>query len=164
MLDGEIEYRRQNYDVAFRSLRQSIQHDDALRYTEPWGWMVPTRHAYAALSLEQGRVEEAAQAYAEDLGLDGSLTRAYQHPNNVWALHGYHECLLRLGRDSEAHIIRQQLDLALSIADVLIISSCFCRLENSSSSNDISCHDVRYMSRMNIEISHVGLTWCLQLK
>lgn len=41
-------------------------------YTEPWGWLLPTRHAYAALSLEQGHVEEALRAYAED----GSLTRA----------------------------------------------------------------------------------------
>jgi hypothetical protein len=46
--------------------------------------------------LEQGHVEAAAQAYAEDLGLDKSLTRAHQHPNNEWALHCYHECLTRL--------------------------------------------------------------------
>lgn len=90
--------------------------------------MVPTRHAYAALMLEQGHVEEAAQAYAEDLGLDSSLTRAHQHPNNVWALHGYHECLVRLGRESEARIIKQDLDLALQVADVPIKCSCFCRL------------------------------------
>ncbi|KAL5365356.1 hypothetical protein BJX96DRAFT_181653 [Aspergillus floccosus] len=128
MLDGEIEYRRGNYPQAFESLREAIRHDDALMYTEPWGWMLPTRHAYAALSLEQGQVEEAAKAYAEDLGLDPSLTRAHQHPNNVWALHGYHECLMRLGRKAEALIIKQQLDVAMSVADIEIQSSCFCRL------------------------------------
>lgn len=128
MLDGEIEYRRGNFTQAFESLREAIRHDDALMYTEPWGWMLPTRHAYAALSLEQGHVEEAARAYAEDLGLDAEITRAHQHPNNVWALHGYHECLMRLGRGAEALIIKQQLDVALSVADVDIKSSCFCRL------------------------------------
>ena len=128
MLDGEIEYRRQNYDAAFRSLREAIVHDDALLYTEPWGWMLPTRHSFAALSLEQGNVEDAAQAYAEDLGLDESITRAHQHPNNVWALHGYHECLIQLGRKAEARIIKKQLTLAMAIADVPIQSSCFCRL------------------------------------
>ncbi|KAH1683485.1 hypothetical protein KXV79_003697 [Aspergillus fumigatus] len=128
MLDGEIEYRRGNYPVAFENLRKAVHFDDSLRYTEPWGWMVPTRHAYAALMLEQGHVEEAAQAYAEDLGLDSSLTRAHQHPKNVWALHGYHECLVRLGRESEARIIKQDLDLALQVADVPIKCSCFCRL------------------------------------
>jgi tetratricopeptide (TPR) repeat protein len=128
MLDGEIVYRQGDYDSAFKHLREAIHHDDALMYTEPWGWMLPTRHAYAALSLEQGNVEEAANAYAEDLGLVPALTRAHQHPNSVWALHGYHECLVRLGRHAEAVIIKQPLDIALSVADIDIKSSCFCRL------------------------------------
>ncbi|KAI9931179.1 hypothetical protein ASPWEDRAFT_34296 [Aspergillus wentii DTO 134E9] len=128
MLDGEIEYRKRNFARAFDHLREAIHHDDSLMYTEPWGWMLPIRHAYAALSLEQGLIEQAAMAYAEDLGLDGGLTRAHQHPNNVWALHGYHECLVRLGREAEARIVKQQLDLAVAVADVDIRSSCFCRL------------------------------------
>ncbi|KAF9893325.1 hypothetical protein FE257_011757 [Aspergillus nanangensis] len=128
MLNGEIEYRRGSYVRAFNYLREAIQHDDALMYTEPWGWMLPTHHAYAALSLEQGHVEQAARAYAEDLGLDSVLTRAHQHPNTVWSLHGYHECLVTLGRHAEALIIKQQLDVALSVADVEVKASCFCRL------------------------------------
>ncbi|KAK1139700.1 hypothetical protein N8T08_000507, partial [Aspergillus melleus] len=139
MLDGEIEYRRGDYNRAFQSLREAIHWDDNLRYTEPWGWMVPTRHAYAALLLEQGNVEEAAQAYAEDLGLDDSLTRAHQHPNNIWALHGYHECLSRLGRNNEARIIKQQLDLAQQVADVKVNSSCFCRLGAMSVEIGLCC-------------------------
>ncbi|RKL16358.1 hypothetical protein BFJ72_g15325, partial [Fusarium proliferatum] len=109
MLDGEIEYRRGNYTMAFDSLRLAIERDDALLYAEPWGWLLPTRHPYAALSLEQGYVEQAALAYAEDLGLDDKLPRAHQHPNNIWALHGYYECLMRLGRKGEARIIKKQL-------------------------------------------------------
>ncbi|CAN6594994.1 hypothetical protein TRVA0_001S00430 [Trichomonascus vanleenenianus] len=133
MLDGEIEYRRQNYDAAFQSLREAIKFEDSLTYTEPWGWMVPARHAYGALSLEQNRVDQAAQAYSEDLGLQEVLTRAHQHPKNVWALHGYHECLTRLGRREEAIIIKKQLILALAEADIEIGSSCFCRLETNGS-------------------------------
>ncbi|KAL4986244.1 tetratricopeptide repeat domain protein [Aspergillus falconensis] len=128
MLNGEIEYRAGSYADAFRYLREAIEHDDNLLYTEPWGWMVPTRHAFAALSLEQGHVEAAARAYAEDLGIAEGLTRAHQHPGCVWALHGYYECLVRLGRDKEAAIIKQQLDVAVAVADVEIRSSCFCRL------------------------------------
>lgn len=128
MLDGEIEYRRANYETAFARLRDAIILEDELPFAEPWGWMLPARHAYAALSLEQGFVEQAAQAYAEDLGLYSTPGRAHQHPNNVWALHGYNECLERLGRFAEARIIRQQLKLALAEADVDIKSSCFCRL------------------------------------
>ncbi|OJJ98664.1 hypothetical protein ASPACDRAFT_44294 [Aspergillus aculeatus ATCC 16872] len=127
MLDGELEYRKGDYELAFRHLRRAVEMDDALLYTEPWGWMVPTRHAFAALSLEQGRVEDAARVYAEDLGLEGSLTRAHQHPNNVWALQGYHECLVKMGRQAEAGIVAQQLKVAVAAADVPIVSSCFCR-------------------------------------
>lgn len=132
MLDGEIEYRRGDCETAFERLQDAVTLEDELPFAEPWGWMLPARHAYAALSLEQGKVEQAAQAYAEDLGLIPTPKRAHQHPNNVWALHGYHECLELLGRHSEASTIKKQLDLALKEADVEVPSSCFCRLGNIS--------------------------------
>lgn len=128
MLDGELEYRRGHYDAAFGHLRRSIELDDHLPYDEPWAWMQPTRHAYGALLLEQGRVEEAEAVYRADLGLDPTLPRACQHPGNVWALHGYHECLVRLGKHEQAQIIGQQLGIAKARADVPIAASCFCRL------------------------------------
>ncbi|RAV11603.1 hypothetical protein DQP55_13285 [Mycolicibacterium sp. GF69] len=131
MIDGEIAYRAGEYDAAFAHLRRAIELDDALPYDEPWGWMQPTRHAYGALLLEQDRVEEAAVVYAADLGLDPALPRPCQHPNNVWSLHGYHECLQRLGRHAEAAIINQQLTLAAARADVPIRASCACRLDVS---------------------------------
>jgi hypothetical protein len=112
MLDGELEYRRAHYDAAFAALRRSIDLDDGLPYDEPWGWMQPARHAYGALLLEQDGVEEAEAVYRADLGLDGTLARACQHPGNVWSLHGYHECLTRLGKHEQAGIIGQQLTIA----------------------------------------------------
>ncbi|KAA0108727.1 tetratricopeptide repeat protein [Mycolicibacterium sp. P1-5] len=129
MLDGEIAYREGDFDTAFEHLRRAVALDDALPYDEPWGWMQPTRHAYGALLLEQGQVEEAAAVYAADLGLDPTLSRPCQHPGNVWSLHGYHECLQRLGRVAEAGIIGRQLELAKARADVPILASCLCRLE-----------------------------------
>lgn len=129
MLHGEIAYREGDHDAAFTHLRRAIELDDALPYDEPWGWMQPTRHAYGALLLEQNHVEEAAGVYAADLGLDPTLSRSSQHPNNVWSLHGYHECLRRLGRDAEAVIIGQQLELARARADITVRASCACRLE-----------------------------------
>jgi len=132
MLAGELEYRKGNYDAAFAHLRESIRLDDGLAYDEPWGWMQPTRHAYGALLLEQGHVEEAEAVYRADLGLDDSLARAYQHPENVWSLHGYHECLVRLGKHELATMIRQRLDLAIARADVPIQSSCYCRMSHAA--------------------------------
>lgn len=131
MLHGEIAYRQDSFDEAFENLRRAIELSDNLAYDEPWGWMQPVRHAYGALLLEQDRVEEAAAVYEADLGLDPTLSRPCQHPNNLWSLHGYHECLQRLGRDREAAIIARQLELAKARADVAIDASCACRLETA---------------------------------
>ncbi|MGC9438258.1 hypothetical protein [Streptomyces sp. WG5] len=131
MLDGELEYRKGDHGAAFAALERSIELDDNLPYDEPWGWMQPTRHAYGALLLEQGRVAEAEAVYRADLGLDDTLPRALQHPGNVWALHGLHECLARLGKEGEARIVAQQLKLATALADVPVEASCFCRLDTA---------------------------------
>ena len=128
MLGGELEYRRGNYGEAFRLLRRAVELDDGLPYDEPWGWMQPARHAYGALLLEQGLLTEAEAVYRADLGLDGTLARACQHPGNVWSLHGYHECLTRLGKTELAGVVEQQLKIAAARADVPIRSSCYCRL------------------------------------
>ena len=127
MLNGELEYRKGNFDVAFAHLRKSVELDDALPYDEPWGWMQPTRHALGALLLEQGRAEEAEAVYRSDLGLDGKLSRACQHPENLWSLHGLHECLISRGEKVESALIKQRLDLAVARAEVPIKASCFCR-------------------------------------
>lgn len=128
MMRGEIAYRRGVCDTAFAHLRKSVELDDNLPYDEPWGWMQPTRHALGALLLEQGHVEEAAAVYRADLGFDHTLARACQHPDNVWSLIGYHECLTKLGRDEEAIIIKQRLDLARARTDVPVKASCFCKM------------------------------------
>jgi len=135
MLEGELEYRRGDFGAAYAAFRRSVALDDGLPYDEPWGWMQPTRHAYGALLLEQDHVEEAEAVYRADLGLDGSIPRSQQHPGNVWSLHGYHECLDRLGRTGEAAVIEQQLRLARARADVPVHASCFCRLSDGG-----ACH------------------------
>ncbi|CAG7986862.1 unnamed protein product [Penicillium olsonii] len=132
MLEGEIEYRCGNFDQAFEALRVAIDVEDRLPYSEPWSWMQPVRHAYAALNMEQGNLEEAARSYRADLGLDNSVIRPRRHPNNVWSLQGYHECLTRLGRLDEAAVFEPAAKLALAVADIPIKSSCFCRLDTSS--------------------------------
>jgi hypothetical protein len=128
MLEGELAYRKGDFEVAFAHLRAAVDLDDTLPYEEPWGWMQPSRHALGALLLEQGRVAEAEAVYRADLGLDGKLARACQNPDNVWALHGLHECLVKTGQKAEARLIKQRLDIANARADAPIRASCFCRL------------------------------------
>lgn len=131
MLKGELEYRKGNYEQAFGHLRKSVELDDRLPYDEPWGWMQPARHALGALLLQQGHIAKAESVYKDDLGLNTTLSRASQHPDNVWSLHGLVECLERQGKHQEATAARARLDLAKARADVSIEASCYCRLEKA---------------------------------
>jgi len=132
MANGEVEYRKGNFDGAFEHLRRAVQHADDLPYDEPWGWMQPARHALGALLLEQGRLVEAEAVYRADLGLNDTLIRACQHHGNVWSLHGFHECLRRQNKHAEADLIAPGLKLAMARADVPIEASCLCRLRRSA--------------------------------
>ena len=127
MLLGELAYHKGDHEAAFDHLRRSVEIDDNMPYDEPWGWMQPTRHALGALLLEQGKLDEAKAVYRADLGLDDTLSRACQHPGNVWSLHGLHECLTRRGEATEAMHIKRQLDKAAARAEMLIRASCYCR-------------------------------------
>ena len=126
MMNGELEYRRGNHDVAFAHLHTAVDLEDSLAYDEPWGWMQPTRHALGALLLEQSRYEEAEAVYRADLGLDGSLSRSKQHPNNQWSLHGLLECLRARGEDVESVLVEKQLALATARSEVGVKASCYC--------------------------------------
>src|SRR6202042_198686 len=103
-------YHKGNYEAAFAALRESIRRDDSLGYTEPWAWMHPPRHAFAALLAEQGHYAEAEEVYRDDLGLSGRIQRCTQHPDNVWALHGIVECLARRGETEEHARLRGCLE------------------------------------------------------
>jgi tetratricopeptide (TPR) repeat protein len=131
MLDGEIAYHQGDHDRAFQDLRRAVHLDDHLEYMEPWGWMMPARHALGALLLAQGHVEQALAVYRADLGLDRSLYRSMQHRNNVWSLSGYVSCLRQLGRHQQADEVQPLLDVALARADVEISASCFCAVPST---------------------------------
>lgn len=118
MAEGELEYRRGNYDRAFALLREAVDRDVALKYDEPWGWMQPVRHALGALLLEQGQIKEAESVYLADLEL---------HPENGWALHGLSECQMRSGRAEEAKLTEAKFHQRWTRADIAIQSSCYCR-------------------------------------
>ena len=127
MMLGELEYHKGNHEKAFEHLRRSVELDDNLPYDEPWGWMQPARHALGALLIECGQHDEAEVVYRADLGLDSTLSRACQHPGNVWSLHGLHECLVHRGESVEATQIKLQLDKAMARAEMKINASCYCR-------------------------------------
>ena len=127
MMLGEIAYHQADHDVAFDHLRQAVALNDGLFYTEPWAWMHPPRHALGALLLAQNHLGEAREVYEADLGFDDRVIRAKQHHDNVWSLHGYVECLEKLGDAQLAAEWRPKLEKAMALTDVPITSSCACR-------------------------------------
>ncbi|KAM0491088.1 hypothetical protein ACHAP8_010977 [Fusarium lateritium] len=133
MLEGELAYRKGNFDQAFVYLREGVRLEDMLPYADPPVWLQPVRHALGALLLEQGCVDEAKEVYEQDLGLDKKLPRRKARLNNVWALHGLYECLTRSGQNGEADRIRLQRDIAVASADIPLGASCFCRLSSANS-------------------------------
>lgn len=126
MLDGELTYRKQEYDTAFAHLRHAVALDDALPYDEPWGWMQPTRHALGALLFEQGHHAAAELIFLQDLGLVSGLPRACVHPDNVWALRGLYDCLNAQGKTAEAAGLKLRLDMAEARADRPVRAACGC--------------------------------------
>ncbi|MFK7838087.1 MAG: hypothetical protein AB8B60_17895 [Sulfitobacter sp.] len=126
MLDGELAYRKGDYETAFSRLRDAVALDDALPYDEPWGWMQPTRHALGALLFEQGHFAEAEVVFRQDLGLAPGLPRACQHPDNVWALRGLYDCLTAQDKTAEAAYLKLRLDLAEARADHPVKAACGC--------------------------------------
>lgn len=127
MMFGEIAFKAGQCEKGLSCLRAAVALDDGLMYEEPWSWPQPTRHALGALLMEAGKYEEAEAVYRADLGIDGKLPRPSQHPRNVWALHGLHECLMRRGEETELPHVKLLLDQAIARADIPIRASCLCR-------------------------------------
>ena len=117
MAKGELEYRKGNYEEAFRLLRMAVQKDDELRYDEPWGWMMPIRHSLGALLLEQGHHEEAIEVFQTDLQL---------HPKNGWALKGLASCYHSSGQHQNAMLTEKLFSESWSRSDIKLKAACFC--------------------------------------
>jgi tetratricopeptide (TPR) repeat protein len=122
MLAGEIAYLSGDHELGYEHLRKWVEAEDALDYSEPSPWMVPTRHSLGALLLEQGRLAEAEELYRHDLKL---------HRGNIWSLHGLAEALERGGKTVEAAQVRAQFEEVSAKASVDVRSSCYCRTLDS---------------------------------
>src|SRR5260370_37518664 len=59
MLAGEILYRDGKVDEGLSKIREAVKAEDALRYSEPPGWILPARHSLGAALMQERRLAEA---------------------------------------------------------------------------------------------------------
>jgi tetratricopeptide (TPR) repeat protein len=119
MTEGEILIRENKLDAGISELREAIKLEDALKYDEPPGWLIPIRHSLGATLMQNGRYAEAEQVYRDDLA---------RLPDNGWSLYGLAESLSAQKKDAaEAKATRAKFKKLWAKADTKITSSCLCQ-------------------------------------
>jgi cytochrome c-type biogenesis protein CcmH/NrfG len=100
-------------------LRAAVAAEDALKYDEPPGWLIPIRHSLGATLMRNGRYAEAEQVYRDDLK---------KLPDNGWSLYGLSESLRAQNKNSEeAKATKAKFQKIWAKADTKITSSCLCQ-------------------------------------
>jgi tetratricopeptide (TPR) repeat protein len=119
MLEGEILVREGNTDAAIAKLREAIKAEDALKYDEPPGWILPVRHSLGATLIQAGRFGAAEELYREDLK---------RLPENGWSLFGLASSLKLQNKTAEAAAVESRFKKMWRSADLQLTSSCLCQI------------------------------------
>ncbi len=114
VLAGEIAARKGAFDAGIQALREALQLEATVPYSEPPFWFQPVRHNLGAVLLLAGRPGEAESVYREDLRLN---------PENGWALYGLVHSLQDQRKDAVQESAR--LQTAWAQADVTLTGSRF---------------------------------------
>src|SRR4029453_16477920 len=119
MVEGEILIAEGKIDSGIDQLRAAIQKEDALKYDEPPGWLIPVRHSLGAVLMKQQRFAEAEQVYRDDLA---------RLPENGWSLLGLAESLRKQKKNADEIAQTQaKFEKVWAKADFPITTSCLCQ-------------------------------------
>jgi tetratricopeptide (TPR) repeat protein len=119
MVEGEILIAEGKIDSGIEQLRAAIQMEDALKYDEPPGWLIPVRHSLGAVLMKQQHFVEAEQVYRDDLA---------RLPENGWSLLGLAESLRKQKKNADEIAQTQaQFEKVWAKADLTITTSCLCQ-------------------------------------
>jgi len=119
MVEGEILIAEGKIDTGIEQLRAAIQQEDALKYDEPPGWLIPVRHSLGAVLMKQQRFGEAEQVYRDDLA---------RLPENGWSLLGLAESLRKQNKSGdEVAQTQAKFRKIWAKADLTITTSCLCQ-------------------------------------
>jgi tetratricopeptide (TPR) repeat protein len=119
MVEGEILVAEGKIDGGIVQLRAAIAAEDALKYDEPPGWLIPVRHSLGAVLMRNRQFAEAEQVYREDLA---------RLPDNGWSLYGLAKSLHAQDKSpAEAKATEAKFKTVWAKADTRISSSCLCQ-------------------------------------
>ena len=119
MVEGEILVAEGKIDSGIEQLRAAIQKEDALKYDEPPGWLIPVRHSLGAVLMKQKRFAEAEQVYRDDLA---------RLPDNGWSLLGLANSLRKQNKNAgEVAQTQAKFESIWAKADLPITTSCLCQ-------------------------------------
>jgi tetratricopeptide (TPR) repeat protein len=119
MVEGEILIAEGKIDGGIEQLRAAIRKEDALKYDEPPGWLIPVRHSLGAVLMKQQRFAEAEQVYRDDLA---------RLPENGWSLLGLAESLRKQKKNAdEIAQTQRKFEKVWAKADLTITTSCLCQ-------------------------------------
>jgi len=119
MVEGETLIAEGKIDSGIEQLRTAIEKEDALKYDEPPGWLIPVRHSLGAVLMKQQRFTEAERVYRDDLA---------RLPANGWSLLGLAESLRKQMKNAdEAARTQAKFENIWAKADLPITSSCLCQ-------------------------------------
>jgi tetratricopeptide (TPR) repeat protein len=119
MVEGEILIADGKIDSGIEQLRAAVQKEDALKYDEPPGWMIPVRHSLGAVLMKQQHFAEAEQVYRDDLA---------RLPENGWSLLGLAESLRKQKKNAdEVAQTQTKFKKVWAKADLTITTSCLCQ-------------------------------------
>ena len=115
---GEIALHKGKLRKAIRHLERAKITEDKLGYSgEPPDYLQPIRHTLGAVYLKAGRLNQAEEAYREDLA---------EFPGNGWSLYGLSRVLHAQGRSEDANQVEEEFRRAWAGADGPITTSCEC--------------------------------------
>ena len=111
---GEMEAKKDNYDMALFHLGRAVRMEDSLAYNEPPSWYFPTRHILGAILIDAERPVEAEVVYWEDLK---------HNPENAYSLYGMYQSLAAQGKDDQAADFMTRYEAMWANSDVKLASS-----------------------------------------
>ncbi len=114
VLAGELAAAEGDLPGAIVHLKDAINFESALTYSEPSPWHIPVRQTLGAVLMKAGDYAEAEKTYREDLK---------ELRQNGWSLMGLYQSLLAQGKTTEANTIKKEFDNAWANSDLEIHTS-----------------------------------------